>query len=220
MPLIATCAMSRLLFHFLAAHAGGVTRTGSVLSINQGKLIQVRASGLGDLLKIVMEQFQLHCYLSKRAKEGVEDEDVLFDVKSITIIAQTFTALVVEAFYFDYYYEKHSKSKAEKWSKQSPIKQFEIISVEIFHDADIINSSLYASLKDLNRMRKRWVHNQSTQLGKYRKDLNFISADGCVQLLRELFDYFYHKDSSYLLSKHLFDILSDLQCNAKGYNGL
>jgi hypothetical protein len=188
-----------------------------VLSINDGKLSQIRASGLGALLKIVMEQFQLHCYL---AKEGVEGENVLLDAKSITIIAQTFTALVVEAFYFDYYHAKFSKSKAEQWSKQSPIKQFEIIASEIFHDADISNSLLYTDLKDLNRMRKRWVHNQSTQLGKYRKDLNYISADGCVQLLRELFDYFYQKDSSYLLSKHLFDILSDFQYNVKGYNGL
>lgn len=141
------------------------------------------------------------------------------EFKSFNIVSQTFTAMIVEAFYFDYYHGKVSKRKAEEWSKQSPIKQFEQLSKQYLKVSDCKNSDLYSKLCDLNKVRKRWVHNQSTQIGKYKKYLSYLSADGCIQLLREFFLYFYTHDSNCYTASFTYDALTRLQIECKGYSG-
>ncbi len=189
------------------------------------ELVQVRASGLGDLINVVALQFRQYTSLLQyfyeengRAPSHEELKKEYSEFKSLNIISQTFTAMIIEAFYFDYYHGKVSKGKAEEWSKQSPITQFEQLSEQYLNVSDYKESDLYIQLCDLNKVRKRWVHNQSTQIGKYRKDLNYLSADGCVQLLREYFRYFYTYDSSCLTASVSFDALTQLQVECKGFS--
>ncbi|MCL1060311.1 hypothetical protein L2729_20310 [Shewanella gelidimarina] len=192
-----------------------------------GRLVQIRASGFSDLLKVVIEQFQLHCDTCSKIQKQfgyIPESKVLqqngYNVKSVSIIAQTFTAMTVEAFYFDYYLGRNSKGKAEKWSQQSPIKQFEQLSVNYLNQQNFEELELYIKLRDLNKVRKHWIHNKSTDIGKYSKDLSFLSADGCIQLLREFFEYFSINDENCTLSKVTYSILSEIQKDTKGYNEL
>lgn len=190
------------------------------------KLVQVRASGLGDLINVVTLQFRQYTSLLQRfyeengrAPNFEELREEYSEFKSFNIISQTFTAMIVEAFYFDYYHGKVSKGKAEDWSKQSPISQFEQLSEQYLNVPNYKESGIYAQLCDLNKVRKRWVHNQSTQIGKYSKDLNYLSADGCVQLLREFFEYFYTHDCSCVSASVIFEALTQLQIECKGFSG-
>ncbi|MDR6982553.1 hypothetical protein J2X32_001171 [Rheinheimera pacifica] len=193
----------------------------------EGKLIQVRASGIADLLKVVTEQFRIHCNIVNLVndKYGKIPEDKILvqenlDVKTQAIVSQVFTAMIIEAFYFDYYHGKKSKSKAEEWSKQSPVKQFSSLAKEFWNIENVEEIELYKQLTDLNKVRKRWVHNQSTQFGKYAKDLNYLSADGCVEFLRSFFCFVDEQDPSYKAANLISDHLSALQFSVKGYNGL
>jgi hypothetical protein len=192
-----------------------------------GQLVQIRESGLADLLSVVIEQFELHCQMAKEMYKEfgcipdikIQQENG-YDARNSAIISQTFTAMIIEAFYFDYYFGKNSKTKAEKWSKQSPMKQFEQLCVNYLNQPEFESLDLHIKLKELNKVRKRWVHNQSTEIGKYRKDLGYLSADGCIQLLREFFEYFHTKDTSCKLAEFTHSVLTELQLNTKGYNGL
>lgn len=190
------------------------------------ELVQVRASGLYDLINVVALQFRQYTSLLQRFyKENGrppnydELKENHPEFKSFNITSQAFTAMIIEAFYFDYYHGKVSKGKAEKWSQQSPIKQFEQLSEQYLTVSDYKESNLYAQLCDLNKLRKRWVHNQSTQIGKYKKDLNYLSANGCIQLLREFFEYFYKYDRSCLTALITLDFLTQLQIECKGFSG-
>jgi len=192
-----------------------------MLEEKDGKLVQVRASGMSDLLMVVIQQFQHYCleaiYLKLKYKENLTPEIISQECpenKSRTIIAQTFTAMVVEAFYFDYKHGKESKGKAEKWSKQSPLTQFEQLSTNYLKVENVKETSLYKTLSDLSKLRKRWVHNQSTPLGNYIKDLNYLTPIGCLDLLIEFFSYFYEHDQECHTAKFTFDILSDIKKQA------
>lgn len=193
----------------------------------EGKLTQVRASGIAELLKVVTEQFIIHCntvnlVYEKYGKipEGKLLAQESFDAKTQAIVSQVFTAMIIEAFYFDYSHGKKSKSEAEKWSKQSPVEKFSSLAKKFWNIENIEEIELYKQLHDLNKVRKRWVHNQSTQLGRYRKDLNYLSSDGCVELLRSFFSFVDEQDPSYKAAKLISDYLSALQFNIKGYTGL
>lgn len=193
----------------------------------EGKLTQVRASGIADLLKVVTEQFVIHCNTVSLVYEKYgkipEDQCLVQDnltAKNQAIISQVFTAMIIEAFYFDYYHGKKSKSKAEEWSKQSPVEQFKYLAQEFWGIENSEDTELYNQLYDLNKVRKRWVHNQSTQLGKYAKDLNYLSADGCIDFLRRFFKFINDQDPSYKAAKLISDHLSSLQFEMKGCTGL
>lgn len=187
---------------------------------------QVRASGLSDLINVVALQFKLyidllHSFYKTHGRAPTFDEiqNNYPETKSFSIISQTFTAMIIEAFYFDYCHGKQSKGSAEKWSKQSPIKQFEQLSEVYLKVSNYTETDIYAKLQDLNKVRKRWVHNQSTQIGKYKKNLNYLSPDGCIQLLREFFEYFHTHDKSCITASLTFDALTHLQIQYKGFSG-
>ncbi|MBR9828901.1 MAG: hypothetical protein GYB41_09690 [Oceanospirillales bacterium] len=190
------------------------------------ELVQVRASGLGKLINVVSLQFRQYISLFQHIYEETGKTPALEEIEkdyseftSFNIVAQTFTAMIVEAFYFDYYHGKESKGRAEEWSKQSPIKQFEQLSENFLHATDYKDTDLYVKLNDLNKVRKRWVHNQTAQLGKYKKDLNYLSADGCVQLLREFFSYFHSHDDTCYTALATYNALTQLQIDYKGFCG-
>jgi len=193
----------------------------------EGKLTQVRASGIGDLLAVVTEQFIFHCNTVSQVCEKYgkipEDECLVQEnltAKNQAIVSQVFTAMIIEAFYFDYYHGKKSKSKAEDWSKQSPVKQFISLAQEFWGIKNVQETELYSQLNDLNKVRRRWIHNQSTQLGNYAKDLNYLSADGCIDFLRRFFIFIDEQDPSYKAAKLISDHFSSLQLQMKGYTGL
>lgn len=192
-----------------------------MLEEKDGKLVQVRASGMSDLLMVVIQQFQHYCHeaihLKLKYKENLTPEIISQECpenKSRAIIAQTFTAMVVEAFYFDYKHGKASKGQAEKWSKQSPLTQFEQLSKNYLKVENVKDTALYKTLSDLSKLRKRWVHNQSTPLGNYKKDLNYLTPIGCLDLLIEFFSYFYKHDQECHTAKFTFGILSDIKKKA------
>ena len=186
-----------------------------------GELVQIRASGMSDLLIVVIQQFQHHCleaiHLKMKYNEELTPEIISKECpesKSRSIISQTFTAMVIEAFYFDYKHGKESKGKAEKWSKQSPLTQFEQLSRNYLKVKDVKDIDLYSKLSDLSKLRKRWVHNQSTPIGNYKKDLNYLTPIGCLDLLIEFFAYFYEHDRECHIAKFTFDILTDIKNQA------
>lgn len=189
-----------------------------MLEEKDGELVQVRASGMSDLLMVVIQQFQHYCleaiHVKLKYKENLTPEIISKECpenKSRSIISQTFTAMVVEAFYFDYKHGKESKSEAEKWSKQSPLNQFEQLSTNYLKVKGVEYSALYKKLSDLNKLRKRWIHNQSTPIGNYKKDLNYLTPIGCLDLLIEFFAYFYEHDKECHTAKFTFNILSNIK---------
>lgn len=198
-----------------------------MLKNNNGQLEQYRASGIGELLRIVIEQFHVHCSIVREVCEiygKIPDGKILeaqnLSARSQSIISTVFSGMVIEAFYFDYYQEKNSKIKAEKWSRKlSPIKQFESIATEYLNVDSAAELELYKKLEKLGKVRIHWVHNKSTKLGSYSKSLEHSTADGNIQLLRELFEFFALRDDAYEPSKVFFDLLTDLQLNVKGYAG-
>ncbi len=199
-----------------------------MISKINGELVQVRASGLGDLIKIVALQFKEHVQILEQMyhEEGkILNEDEIDkkypQIKSTGIIAQVFSAMIIEAFYFDYYQGKRSKSKAELWSKKySPIQQFECLS-ENFLSIDKSNETdLHIKLCLLGKVRIHWVHNKSAPLGNYnKKNLTYFNADQCIQLLRELFYYFYEHDNTCETANLTYKSLTDLQKEYKGFSG-
>jgi hypothetical protein len=192
----------------------------------EGKLTQIRATGFGDLITVVIFQLNHYCnnlhYLTEKY-DGIPEplilEKELPEHKSLSIVAQTFTAMTVEAFYFDYYFGKTSRTKALEWAKLSPIKKFASISTQFLNHSEYQESELFKKLEELNKQRKRWVHNESTEIGKYIKKLDYLSPDGCIQLLRELFAHFYKYDKSCHTAKFTYDILTDIQVKLKGFSG-
>ncbi|WP_288740743.1 hypothetical protein [uncultured Rheinheimera sp.] len=197
-----------------------------MLKSNNGEFEQYRASGIGELLRIVIEQFHIHCSIVREVYETygkipdgkiLEEQDL--SAKSQSIISTVFSGMVIEAFYFDYYQDKNSKTKAEKWSKQSPIKQFESIAAEYLKVDNVTELELHKKLEKFGKVRIYWVHNKSTKLGSYSKALEHSTADGNIQMLRELFEFFAVRDEEYEPSKVFFDLLTELQLNVKGYSG-
>ena len=192
-----------------------------MLEEKDGELVQIRASGMSDLLIVVIQQFQLHSleaiHLKLKYKEELTPEIISKECpenKSRTIISQTFTAMVIEAFYFDYKHGKESKGEAEKWSKQSPLTQFEQLSINYLKVKNVKEIDIYKKLSDLSKLRKRWVHNQSTPTGNYNKDLNYLTPIGCLNLLIEFFAYFYEYDRECHTAKFTFNILTDIKNQA------
>ena len=192
-----------------------------MLEEKNGRLTQIRASGMSDLLIVVVQQFQHYCseaiQLKLKHQTDLTPETIGKECpenKSRVIISQTFTAMVVEAFYFDYKHGKESKSQATKWSKQSPVAQFVQLSDRYLFVKNSENTDLYNKLTDLNKLRKRLVHNESTSLGNYRKDLNYLTPIDCLDLLIELFAYFYKHDRECHTAKFTFDILSEVRNKA------
>lgn len=197
-----------------------------MLEMIDGKIIQKRATGLGKLMKVVAFQFQLYVNMFTSNYNEIGKPPTLEQIKekhpeilSVNIVAQVFTAMAIEAFYFDYYYEKTSKTRAEEWSKQSPVCQFEQISSEFFKIENPKDLTLYKDLKELNAIRIRYIHNKSSEIGKSKRDLDYFSADGCIELLRDFFRFFSENDPNCLVASLTYKYLTELQINEKGFSG-
>ncbi|AIS58340.1 hypothetical protein ABF162_25350 (plasmid) [Vibrio coralliilyticus] len=124
------------------------------------QVVQVRSSGIGDLLKIVILQAidwanDFKYLVRKYDHNSISSEIILSDCPnwdSRWLISQTFTAMVLEALYYDYILEKESKNQAEK--KCSPVSRYAYIAENYLGQSDVIESELYIQLSDLNLMRR------------------------------------------------------------------
>ncbi|NLQ24255.1 hypothetical protein HGO26_15395 [Shewanella sp. S-1] len=184
-------------------------------------LVQVRETGLGMILRVVILQangwaedfkFLVHKY----APNEIPIDNADIDCPNWTgrwLIAQTFTAMALEAFYYDYVIEKESKTKAE--NKCSPVVRYQYLAETYLGQINVTDSDLYIQLKALNTLRRHWVHNKSTDLGKYSCPDKYFSPGQCLALLTSVFRLFESNDHSCIVARVYREILEQAQSNVK-----
>ncbi|EGR1425834.1 hypothetical protein D8X77_21595 [Vibrio vulnificus] len=185
-----------------------------------GELKQIRASNLDRLLKVVvsqeLEKVEDFKFLYRKYggqplnQELVERECPSWNNRYL--IAQTFTAMTLEAFYYDYYVEKESKNKSENEHKQ-PLARFVYLAESYLNQSDVEKSDLYSKLQALNLLRRHWVHHKSTEIGKYSNPESFFTPGECINLIIEVLSLFEKHDQSYLLSSITKKYLVSVQEN-------
>jgi hypothetical protein len=186
-----------------------------------GQLVQVRATGLGKILRVVIlqayewaEDFK---YLAQKySPNEIPADQIDIDCPNWSgrwLISQTFTAMALEAFYYDYILEKESKNKAEK--KSSPVARFEYLAENYLGQSSVAESDLYLQLKSLNTVRRHWVHNKSTEFGKYSSPEEHFSPSQCLALLINVFLFFETNDESCTAARVTRKILQQAQKNIR-----
>lgn len=184
-------------------------------------IFQERASALDELLRVVIlqqfgkvEDFK-KLYL-KYGRANLTKEEFLTDCPdwvSRWMISQTFSAMALEAFYFDYIQNNASKTQAEK--RRSPPERFEyickgLLKLNIYQYLDVLNE-----LKSLNQTRNHWTHNKSSDFDSYTKVKNFFSPDQCIQLLKSVFEIISIHDSKCIVAREDVSELSEVQNRVK-----
>ncbi|MBO1520180.1 hypothetical protein [Oceanisphaera pacifica] len=178
-----------------------------------GQVVQVRSGGIGELLKVVILQANgwasdFKYLVQKNKHKNIPPETINRDCPnwdSRWLISQTFTAMVLEAFYYDYILEKESKSKAEKQS--SPVNRYAYIAETYLNQRNVAESNLFLQLDALNKVRRHWVHNKSADVGYYKFPEEHFSPGQCLAILIQVFSVFEKNDSSCLIAKVSIDIL-------------
>lgn len=184
-----------------------------------GEIIQTRASALGDLIKVViLQQYgKLDDFKERYEKYGgVHLSKSQIDSEwpnwiSRWIIAQTFTAMALEAFYYDYIQNEVSKTQADK--NRTPPQRFEYICV---HHLGVNSCEIKPCLDRLlmlNDTRNHWVHNKSAEFEKYKKVKDFFSPEECIQLLMDVFNIIAKHDSNCVVARETYLILKQTQEN-------
>ncbi|KZM43033.1 hypothetical protein OA92_09660 [Marinomonas sp. SBI22] len=186
-----------------------------------GQLVQVRATGLGKILRIVVLQAyewaeDFKYLVQKYTPNEIPTDQIDIDCPNWSgrwLISQTFTAMALEAFYYDYILEKESKNKAEKQS--SPVSRFEYLAENYLGQSNVTENDLYHQLKALNTVRRHWVHNKSTEFGKYKTPEEHFSPSQCLALLVNVFLFFEVNDESCTAAKVTREILQQEQQKIK-----
>ncbi|MEC4728977.1 hypothetical protein HWQ46_26040 [Shewanella sp. D64] len=182
-----------------------------------GQIIQIRASALGDLIKVVILQVygKLDDFKERYDKYGgmhLSKEQIDTEWPNWTsrwIVAQTFTAMALEAFYYDYIQNEVSKTQAEK--KRTPPERFQYIcSQHLGIDNEEIAQCL-DNIAMLNVTRNHWIHNKSAEFDKYQKVKTFYSPDECVQLLIDVFTVINKHDLDCVVARETCSILEQVQ---------
>ena len=189
-----------------------------------GEIKQIRASNLNRLLKVVvsqeLEKVEDFKFLYKKYNgQSLNQEIIERECPSWNnryLIAQTFTAMTLEAFYYDYYVEKESKNKADNEHKQ-PLVRFVYLAETYLKQQEVKESDLFSKLQSLNLLRRHWVHHKSTKLGKYSNPETFFTPGECINLIIEVLSLFEKNDKSYLLSSITKEYLASVQENVN-YN--
>lgn len=198
---------------------------GVVLAEIDGKIAQIRATGIGELIRVVilqyygnlgdsLERYRLYGDAELTREKILEEFPHWF---SRWVIAQTFTAMTLEAFYFDYIKEKESKTQAEK--KCSPPEKFKFLAEAHLGLTGKDYAECYSLLKKLNNTRNFWVHNKSAGIGRYKSDQEYFSPDECIALLVRVFKLFYESDRDCHVARFLKEILFEVQENVNSYIG-
>jgi hypothetical protein len=152
----------------------------------------------------------------------VPDPDVIEDLCpeyfDRTITATVFTGMVLEALLYDYASVKRSKSYADKVSFKTLENEFIAIAKDLLQLAGPREKELSERLTGFRKVRKYFVHNKSSEPGKgVNYNLDFLSPDGCVQLLIDVAEYFYSHDKEYVLFSVCLDSLKGLQQTERGF---
>ncbi|WP_268012009.1 hypothetical protein [Aeromonas veronii] len=184
-----------------------------------GEIIQIRASALGDLVKVVvLQQYgKLDDFKERYNKYGGEDlskehiESEWPNWTSRWIIAQTFTAMALEAFYYDYLQNEVSKTQADK--KRSPPERFKFICINHLGLEFKNIKPCFEKLVNLNATRTHWVHNKSAVFDSYEKVRDFFSPDECIQILIDVFSIISCNDETCLVARETMSILKHVQAN-------
>ncbi|WP_350431526.1 hypothetical protein ABIS04_14710 [Shewanella sp. H8] len=184
-----------------------------------GVIHQERASALGYLVKVVvLQQYDKvndfkYLYLkyggATLTKEQMELECPSWD--SRWIVSQTFTAMSLEAFYFDYIQNNASKTQAGK--KRTSPQRFQYICNEILKINTNEVNKLFDKLVLLDKTRTHWVHNKSADFENYNKVPEFFSSDECIKILLEVFELISKNDSSCIVARETACILKQVQEN-------
>ncbi len=185
------------------------------------QLIQIRGSGLGMLLRVVILQaygwaedfaFLVHKYEPLEIPIDAPDIDCS-DWTARWLIAQTFSAMVLEAFYYNYILEKESKSKADNHC--SPILRYKYIAEKYLGQKEVLESDMYAQLNALNKLRRHWVHNKSSDLEGYSCPEKYFSPGMCLALLTSVFHLFEKNDHLCIDARVIREILEKAQSHIK-----
>lgn len=171
------------------------------------RVVILQANGWAEDFK-----FLVHKY----APNEIPNDNADIDCPNWTgrwLIAQTFTAMALEAFYYDYVIEKESKTKAE--NKCSPVARYQYLAETYLGQNNVTDSDLYIQLKALNTLRRHWVHNKSTDLGKYSCPDKYFSPGQCLALLTSVFRLFESNDHSCVVARVSREILEQAQSNVK-----
>lgn len=191
----------------------------SMLVEENGVIHQERASALGDLVKVVvLQQYDKvndfkYLYLkyggATLTKEKMELECPSWI--SRWIVAQTFTAMSLEAFYFDYIQNNTTKTQAGK--KRTPPQRFQYICNELLKINTNEVGELFDKLVLLDQTRTHWVHNKSADFDSYKKVQEFFSPDECIKILLEVFELISKSDSNCIVARETANILKQVQEN-------
>jgi hypothetical protein len=185
----------------------------------EGEIIQIRSSALGDLVKVVvLQQYgKLDDFKDRYSKYGGEAlskeyiESEWPNWTSRWIIAQTFTAMALEAFYYDYLQNEVSKTQADK--KRSPPERFKFICINHLGLEFKSIKPCYEKLVNLNATRTHWVHNKSAVSDSYEKVRDFFSPDECIQILIDVFSIISCNDETCLVAREIMSSLKKVQEN-------
>jgi hypothetical protein len=184
-----------------------------------GVIHQERASALGELVKIVvLQQYDKlndfkHLYV-KFGGKTIPKEQMEIECPSWVsrwIVSQTFTAMSLEAFYFDYIQNNSSKNQAGK--RRTPPERFQYICQGLLKISLDKTEKLLNKLILLDKTRTHWVHNKSDEFESYQKVQEFFSPDECIQILLEVFELISIHDSNCIVARETMYILNQVQSN-------
>ncbi|MEP3351505.1 MAG: hypothetical protein ABJN96_16325 [Marinomonas sp.] len=196
-----------------------------MIKVENDELIQFRSSSLGKLIRIVCYQFKHSCSEKKLIYSTFGREPSIDQINELcpeyfdrTITATVFTGMVIEALLYDYAVVRCSKTYAEKVSRKPIDIEFAEIVRDILSNEGCEESEMSARLDKFRKVRVHFVHNKSTDLGKYNKEeFEYLSPDDCLQLLIDFFVYFANKDPEYVLTQVTLNQLSELQITERGF---
>ncbi|MDN4503704.1 hypothetical protein QX776_14940 [Alteromonadaceae bacterium BrNp21-10] len=191
--------------------------------IDDGGIIrQERASAIGELVRIVILQNfdKLNDFkflykkfganqLNKLTREQIEAECPNYFGR--WIVAQTFTAMSLEAFYYDYIQNKKSKNQVNK--RRTPPERFKFIYYELLKVSSEKIDKLLNKITQLDKTRTHWAHNKSADFINYKKAADFFSPDECLGILTEVFEFVFEYDRDYVLAREINLKLKQVQLN-------
>lgn len=196
-----------------------------MLKVENGEVVQCRASSLDKMIRILGFQFKHYCsemkliystYGKNATPQQIEELCPEYFDRSVT--ATVFAGMILEAFFYDYSVVRRSKTFADKVSNKRINVEFKEIAKEILGLDGQEETEVANRLERFKDVRVHFVHNKSTEVGKYnKKNLDYLSPDGNLQLVIDILDYFHKRDSEYLLSQLVLDNLRSLQIQERGF---
>ncbi|CCN81248.1 hypothetical protein VIBNISFn27_110009 [Vibrio nigripulchritudo SFn27] len=190
-----------------------------MLTENNGEISQVRASAFGTLLHVVVLQQveKLEDFKDRFRRFGcinLPKEKITEEWPSWYsrwVVAQTFTAMALEAFYFDYIQANASPTQAKK--KRTPPERFSYICNDLLGVDQVDTKSCLCKLEKLNMTRNHWVHNKSATFEEYEKVKAFFSPDECISLIVNVLSIIADNDPDCILARETLIVLTQVQSN-------